>query len=51
MDTGDSFVVGWDSILFDEEIDLKYESGIEQAENRCPCINLNTVVNNSSIYE
>lgn len=51
VDTGDSFVVGWDSILFDEEIDLKYESGIEQGENRCPCINLNTIVENSSIYE
>jgi len=28
-DTKDKFVVGWDDILFDEEIDIKYESGID----------------------
>ena len=50
IDTDDSFIIGWDPILFDEELDIKYQSGVEQTEIYYPCINLNTVINNQSIY-
>lgn len=42
-DTKDTFVVGWDDILFNEEIDIKYESGIDQSIVYYPCINLSSI--------
>ena len=42
-DTKDKFVVGWDDILFNEEIDIKYESGIDQSIVYYPCINLSSI--------
>ena len=40
---GTGYFMVWDSNLFDEEIDIKYESGINQQVIYYPCINLSNI--------
>lgn len=44
-DSGDSAIIAWDTKLFDDELTLYYEMGVNQTAHYYPCINLNTLFN------
>ena len=50
QDTADSFIIGWDDNLFDNEQKLYYESGVNQSRIVYPCINITSIYNQISNY-
>lgn len=50
-DSGDSAIIGWDNILFDDEQKLTYQLGVNLEEHYYPCIDLTQAYQSGTIFD